>query len=113
MNKHIRGHLVDFYKTNQMSPVNQDISNLQSHFEKRELLFRHLGVPPALLEEKKIIEFGPGNGQNAVFTNSLFPKTYVFVDGNPYSLNTTKELLQKNRGCKNLKFVEISKKQLK
>jgi len=105
-NKKVRPY-IDFYGKNEISPVNQDISNMKKHFERRCSLYRHLGIIPAFLKNKTIIEFGPGSGHNALYTNSLKPSRYVLVDGNPTGLNATKELLSKySSGNTNYEIVD-------
>jgi len=74
---------VDFYAQNQISPVTQDISDLQKHFSRRDFLYRYLGLSPLSFEGKRIIEFGPGSGHNALYIVSRKPARYVLVDGNP------------------------------
>lgn len=84
---------VDFYRANEISPVAQDISDLDRHFARREALYRHLGLPPRFLAGRSVIEFGPGSGHNAVYTASLKPARYVLVDGNPIGLERTGRIL--------------------
>ncbi len=86
---------VDFYTKHDISPVSQDISDIKKHFERRNSLYRHLGLVPSLLKDKTVIEFGPGSGHNAVYTNNLKPSQYVLVDANPKGLNDTEELLSR------------------
>jgi len=77
---------IDFYRRHGISPVSQNISNLKKHLERRKALYRHLGIPPTLVKDRTVIEFGPGNGHNAIYTTSLNPSRYVLVDGNPTGL---------------------------
>jgi len=86
---------LDFYKKHKISPVEQDISDLQKHFERRTALYRSLGLLPGYFKDKAILEFGPGSGHNALFTKSLAPRKYVLVDGNPVGLERTTALLKK------------------
>lgn len=83
---------VDFYRENKISPVSQDISDLERHFERRASLYRALGVAPALVEGKSVLEFGPGSGHNALYTCSLHPRRFVSVDGNPTGIAAMHEL---------------------
>jgi SAM-dependent methyltransferase len=85
---------IDFYRANNISPVTQDISDLERHFDRRAALYRHLGLAPALLSGKTVIEFGPGSGHNSIYTSSLKPGRYVLVDGNPTGLEATRKLLE-------------------
>jgi SAM-dependent methyltransferase len=83
---------VDYYAANNISPVSQDISDIDRHLQRRSSLLRQLGVPPAFIRGRSIIEFGPGGGHNAVHLARLGPAAYVLVDGNPTGL----ELLRAN-----------------
>lgn len=87
--------LVDFYKENKISPVRQDINDLQAHFERRASLYRLLGIVPSLLQEKSILEVGPGGGFNALFTASLSPAFYHLVEGNPTGIEHIEEQFKK------------------
>jgi len=80
---------VTFYAENNISPVSQDISDLKKHFRRREALYRHLGLPPALLRGKRILEIGPGSGFNALFTLNCAPGRYLLIDGNPVGAQET------------------------
>lgn len=84
---------IDFYSENQISPVTQDISDSERHFNRRSALYRHLGIPPGLIKGRSVIEFGPGSGYNSIHTSSLGPERYVLVDANPAGLESTKKLL--------------------
>jgi SAM-dependent methyltransferase len=84
---------VDFYQRNQISPVHQDISNINQHFERRTALWRHIGIPPSLLSGRSVVEFGPGSGFNALFTAANAPHRYLLVDGNAFGLQETEALL--------------------
>jgi len=75
--------LLDFYRRHGISPVRQDIRNLDAHFARRAALYRHLGLLPAFLLGRTVLEIGPGSGFNSVYTASLRPSRYVLVEGNP------------------------------
>lgn len=77
---------VDYYLSNKISPVSQDIADLERHLQRRSSLLRTLGIPPSFVRGRSIIEFGPGGGHNAVHLARLEPATYVLVDGNPVGL---------------------------
>jgi SAM-dependent methyltransferase len=83
---------VDYYKSQGISPVAQDISDLERHFQRRESLFRLLGIPPGLVRGASVIEFGPGSGHNALYTNSLEPGRLVLVDANPVGVAEARRL---------------------
>ena len=52
-----------------------------------------MGIPPLLVKNKSVLEFGPGSGHNSIYTAQLTPKRYHLVDANPKGLNDTRELL--------------------
>lgn len=85
---------VDFYKKHNISPVSQDISDLEKHYDRREYLYRRLGIVSSFIRDKSVIEFGPGSGHNALYTYSLNPSRYVLVDGNPAGLHECEKLFR-------------------
>ncbi len=87
---------LSFYGHNKISPVRQDISDIQKHFQRREYLYRYLGLPPFSLAEKTVVEFGPGSGYNALYTTLLNPRRYLLVDGNPTGLQQSEKLLREH-----------------
>ena len=82
-----------FYSENSISPVSQDIADIQKHFRKREALYRHLGIPPSFLHEKTILEIGPGGGHNALFMLHCAPHRYFLIDGNYVGAQETRNRL--------------------
>lgn len=97
---------VDFYRDNAISPVSQDIANLDRHFERRDSLYRTMGIPSHLLGDRDVVEFGPGSGHNALHTASLGPRSYTLVDGNPYGLTEARRLFATHVPECNVRFVE-------
>jgi SAM-dependent methyltransferase len=87
---------IEFYGRHNISPVAQDVSNLEVHFSKRRALLISLGIMPMSIEDSSILEFGPGSGHNALYLASLGPSKFDLVEGNPTGFNRTKELLSKS-----------------
>ena len=85
----------DFYSKHYISPVSQNITNLESHFRRRSSLFYSLGITPLLVSGSEVIEFGPGSGHNATYTVSLLPNRYLLVDGNPKGIYDTTKILER------------------
>lgn len=85
----------DFYEA--VQPFQKDISDLKLHFSRRDALHRQLGLPPRLLGNQSIIEFGPGHGENALFTLLQGPRRFVLVDANKPCLDYARNLLEPNR----------------
>ncbi|NEO82889.1 MAG: methyltransferase domain-containing protein [Spirulina sp. SIO3F2] len=96
---------VTFYSDNNVSPVSQDITDLSQHFQRRESLFRSLGILPISVHNASVLEFGPGSGHNAVYTASLEPSRYSLVDGNPLGLERTQRILE-NFKYKNFRVID-------
>jgi len=84
---------VDYYGARNISPVAQDISDLGRHFERRASLYRSLGIPPLYVRGRDVIEFGPGSGSNALYTQHLAPRRYLLVDANARGVHETQALL--------------------
>lgn len=85
---------LSFYGNNNISPVRQDISDLDKHFQRREALYRQLGILPQAIAGRTVLEVGPGSGQNALYTASLRPSRFVLIEGNPLGATDTKTLLR-------------------
>ncbi len=84
--------LLDFYRRHHISPVRQDIHDLEAHFGRRAALYRHLGVLPAFVRGRSVLEVGPGSGCNSLFTASLAPSRYVLLEGNPRGVEDIRQL---------------------
>jgi SAM-dependent methyltransferase len=91
--------LLAFYRRHQISPVRQDIRDLGAHFGRRAALYRHLGILPAFLRGRTVLEIGPGSGFNSLYTASLEPSRYVLVEANPRGVDDIRELFSNYPGC--------------
>ena len=83
---------VEFYGEHQISPVNYRLTSLEKHFAIRKALYRYLGILPAHLKGRRVLEIGPGSGYNALYTTSLEPAVYDMVEPNPTGVATIKEV---------------------
>jgi hypothetical protein len=97
---------VEYYLENKISPVSQDISNLEKHYEMRGSLYRTLGIPSLLFKDRTVIEFGPGSGHNALFTQSLLPSSFYLVEGNPVGLNSIRRLFENKKDVGGVRIIE-------
>ena len=88
--------MLTFYREQKVSPVRQNIADLKRHFERRRSLFIHLGISPLTFRDRSVVEVGPGSGQNALFTASLWPAKYTLVEGNPTGVRDIKDLFKKH-----------------
>lgn len=85
---------LEFYTKFNISPVRQDISDLSRHFQRREALYRQLGILPRTIRGQMILEVGPGGGYNSLYTAALAPQRYVLVEGNPTGIEHMKLLFE-------------------
>ncbi len=76
---------VAYYNEKSIIPVGQDLDDPDFIF-KRNSLYKLLGIPLSTLQNKRIIEFGPGGGYNATAIAHFEPESYVFVDAAKASL---------------------------
>lgn len=83
---------LDFYENHHIIPVRQEDSiDLTKHYNRRRSLYISLGILPSSVRGAKVLEIGPGTGDNAIYTSSLSPKSIRFVDGNKESINELKD----------------------
>jgi len=86
---------LDYYAKHKISPVKQDISDLDKHFYIRKMLYQSLGVPPEFFKDKDVIEIGPGSGYNSLVTASFNPKHYQLVEANKTGVEDINNLFKK------------------
>lgn len=75
--------LLAFYQQHGISPVHQDIRDLDAHYARRAFLYRSLGLPPFAFRGKDILDIGPGTGENSRYLYALHPRTLALVEPNP------------------------------
>lgn len=80
-----------YYINHKISPVSQNILNKKIHFQRRESLYNHLGIPKKTLSNLEILEVGPAEGHNAAYLASCNPKMLHLVEPNP---NANKNILR-------------------
>jgi len=73
---------LEFYEEHNISPVRQDITNLERHIQRRSSLYEQLGLPSLLFRDKKVLEIGPGSGHNSLYVASCRPKKYDLLEPN-------------------------------
>ena len=74
---------LSYYIKHRISPVGQNILSKKKHFQRRESLYNHLGVPKKILSNLEILEVGPAEGHNAAYLASCRPKILHLVEPNP------------------------------
>jgi SAM-dependent methyltransferase len=81
----VGGHLA-YYREHAIVPVQYQFEDLQAHIDRRDGLYRSLGLPPAAFRAVRVLEVAPGTGQNSVYVASCMPETLDLVEPNPASL---------------------------
>ena len=98
---------VKLYNEEKVLPVKQNLKNFKDFLSKREYLYQCLGVPLSFLNEKSILEFGPGGGFNATASSYYKTKLYTFVDATKQSLELVKNKIKKKKiKSQNYKIIE-------
>jgi len=85
---------VEYYEKLGFTPVRQSTTDIAGHMARRRALYNTLGLPPAAFKGSRILEFGPGPGDNALYIDSLDPSDYCLVDGSSTSINLIEEKLK-------------------
>jgi hypothetical protein len=87
---------LDYYLANEISPVKQDIDDLNKHLERRGSLYTNLGLPQLLIRGKKILEVGPGSGHNCLYVASCEPRQYDLLEPNKSAWGDIENLFSEN-----------------
>lgn len=62
----MKNDYLDFYGKHGISPVKQDISSIETHYERRRKLYRQCGIPLIAFKDAEVLEVGPGGGYNTL-----------------------------------------------
>ena len=81
-----------FYLDEKISPVHQDLTDLEKHFQVRRTLYTILGLPAIFIKDKSVLEVGAGSGHNSLYTASKKPKTYHICEPNPVAVQDIDKL---------------------
>jgi SAM-dependent methyltransferase len=79
------GHL-EYYKAHGIAPVLYQTQDLGAHLERRDSLYRSLGVPPVAFRGARVLEIAPGTGQNSLYVAHCRPQSLDLVEPNPAGL---------------------------
>jgi SAM-dependent methyltransferase len=77
----VGGHLA-YYEQHGISPVRYDVANITEHFDRRDSLYRSLGLPPVTFAGSRVLEVAPGSGQNSLYVAACRPKSFDLVEPN-------------------------------
>lgn len=62
----MKNGFLEYYGEHHISPVNQNIKDIEIHYERRRKLYRQCGIPIMTFKNKEILEVGPGGGMNTL-----------------------------------------------
>lgn len=79
------GHL-KYYKARGLAPVAYRTDDLRAHLERRDSLYRSLGLPPTAFKGVRVLEVAAGTGQNSLYVAHCEPKSLDLVEPNPAGL---------------------------
>lgn len=57
---------LEYYGDHNISPVRQNINDIEIHYERRKKLYRQCGIPVMTFRNAKMLEVGPGSGYNTL-----------------------------------------------
>lgn len=75
---------LEYYGEHQISPVKQDVSDLEIHFNRRKKLYRQCGIPSIAFRNAQILEVGPGGGYNTLALFHWAGKHVDLVEANAW-----------------------------
>jgi len=84
---------ISFYDSIGFAPTRQDVSIADSHHQRRSVLYRSLGIPDIAIQGSRVLEFGPGSGENCETVLRQKPSHYTLVDGSAAVLGRLRERL--------------------
>ena len=77
---------LQFYKEHGISPVNYDLTDFEAHLDRRDSLYRSLGVPRIVFKNADILEVAAGTGQNSLYVAGLSPLSITLLEPNPVAI---------------------------
>ena len=83
---------LQFYKQHGISPVNYDLSDFGAHLERRDSLYKSLGVLTLAFRDASVLEVAAGTGQNSLYIASLRPKNLTLLEPNPVAIEKIKQV---------------------
>jgi len=88
----MKNDFLEYYGAHNISPVQQDISNIELHYERRKKLYRQCGIPIMSFRNAEMLEVGPGGGYNTLAFFSWDIKHIDLVEANPAGLADMRRL---------------------
>ncbi len=83
---------VNYYDEHKISPVKQNIADIEKHYERRRKLYRQCGIPTMTFKGAEILEIGPGGGYNTLAFFHWGCNHVDLVEANHTGIEDMKEL---------------------
>lgn len=90
----VKNQFLEHYLSHNITPVKQNIHDLDAHFSRRKALYKTLGLTQHNFKHRDIIEVGFGGGYNPLVTHAYHPNRYVLVDANIHAIENLKKFFQ-------------------
>lgn len=85
---------LDYYIKHNIAPVHYDLTNLSAHFQRREALYRTIGLLPLAFKGARVLEVAAGTGQNSLYVSGLEVDQLTLLEPNPTGIRTIRECFQ-------------------
>ena len=93
----LMSNFLKFYEEHGVSPVTQDIEDLDLHFHRRIGLYRTIGITSLLFKNRDVLEVAPGSGYNSIVTATFGARSYDLVEPNRTGFNEMISLFEKHK----------------
>lgn len=91
-------NLLRYYEAQGISPVRYRMDSVEAHFDRRDSLYRSLGLPPLAFRGSRVIEVAAGSGQNSLYVASCHPGSYDLVEPNRVGVRDIRDTYSGFRG---------------
>jgi hypothetical protein len=90
--------LLVYYERRGISPVHYRMDSIQAHFDRRDALYRSLGLPPLAFRASRVLEVAAGSGQNSLYVASCHPGSYDLIEPNLVGIRDIHDTYNSFRG---------------
>lgn len=77
-----RQNHLEYYREHGIAPVSYDLSSMEAHLQRREALYRKLGLLPVAFKGADVLEVAAGTGHNSLYIAQLVPKRLLLLEPN-------------------------------
>lgn len=88
----MENNYIEYYGKHDISPVKQDIKDIEVHYNRRKKLYRQCGIPAIAFRNAKILEVGPGGGYNTLAFFHWESGHIDLVEANPKGIEDMQRL---------------------